>query len=482
MTKSVKKRKANKEVIIMAIINLLFTILLMSFVFSLNVLPMKYFILITILLLIIDIGTLLLIKKKNKGLKVLGYFISILLMIISGVGIYYLSKTNQFLNDAFDNASNSYTNTYYVITLNNDDYSEIADIKDEKLGYYTSVPNIDEALEKLKETVTTKNEEYEDIQQLFKDLDKEKIAATVIESSVYNFLTEESELFDKEDYKILYEFDITIEEEVEEIVDDGNNFSVYIGGADFTGKNNDFNMVVTVNKKNHKILLTSIPRDYYVTISGKGMKDILGYVGYFGINTSRKTVEELFETNIDYYVKIDTNSLVGLVDTLGGVEFCSDTAFTTTHAMVIGSYDNSTGKKLSVAKGCKTYSGIEILTISRERKAFTDGDRQRQKNCQAIMISIFKKMVSPELITNYANILSSVSDLYTTNIPKELVTEIAKDTIDNGASWTFEQQSVTGRDSSGYVHLGTVKDYVMIPNQDSINAAIQKIKLIKAGK
>lgn len=466
----------------MAIVNLLFMIFLMSFVFRLNVLPMKYFILITIILLVVNIGALFLIKKKNKALKILGYLISILLMVISSIGIYYLSKTNQFLNDAFDNAPDSYTNTYYVITLNNDDYKEISDIEKENLGYYINVPNIDEALEKLKETVTTTNEEYEDIQELWKDLKKEKIAATVIESSIYDFFTQESKIIDKEDYKILYEFELTIEEEVEEIVDDGNNFSVYIGGADFTGKNNDFNMIVTVNKKTHKILLTSIPRDYYVTISGKGMKDILGYVGYFGINTSRKTVEELFNTNIDYYVKIDTNSLVGLVDTLGGVEFCSPISFTTTHAMVIGSYDNSTGKKLNVTKGCKTYSGIEILTISRERKAFTDGDRQRQKNCQAIMISIFNKMISPELITNYANILNSVSNLYTTNIPKDLVTEIAKDTIENGAKWTFEQQSVTGRDSSGYVHLGTVKDYVMVPNQESIDAAVQKIKTIKAGK
>ena len=147
----------------------------------------------------------------------------------------------------------------------------------------------------------------------------------------------------------------------------------------------------------------------------------------------------------------------------------------------MGTYDDTIGNKLYVSKGCKKYSGIEILTIARERKAYPDGDRQRQKNCQAIMISIFNKMVSPELITNYSNILSAVSNLYTTNIPKELVTELAKNTI-NGAKWSIEQQSVTGRNSSGYVHLSNVIDYVMIPNQDSVNQASLKIKMIEAGK
>ena len=62
------------------------------------------------------------------------------------------------------------------------------------------------------------------------------------------------------------------------------------------------------------------------------------------------------------------------------------------------------------------YSGIEILTIARERRGYADGDRQRQKNCQQIMISIFNKMVSADTIVNYSSILNSVSNLYTTNI------------------------------------------------------------------
>lgn len=476
-----KKRKKNKKMIIFTIINLFFTILLSYFVFTLNILPLKYSILLVGLLLIIDIGAIFLIKQKKKAIRIIGYIISIILALISIVGSYYLSTTNSFLNKAFDNAVKTYTNTYYVVTLKNSTLEKIGDLKDQKIGYYESIPNIEEALTEFNKKTTTENKKYESIIELLKDLKSKKISATVIEENIYEALLEDGTTLNKNDYKVIDKFDLEVEEEQEEIVDDGNSFSVYIGGVDFTEKNTDFNMVVTINKKTHKILLTSLPRDYYVTISGKGMKELLGYVGYFGINTSRKTVEDLFGINIDYYVKINTESIVGLVDTLNGVQFCSDSSYTTTHALVMGDYDDTKGKKLTVSKGCRTYSGIEILTIARERKAFVDGDRQRQKNCQDIMISIFKKMANADNITNYSNILNAVSNLYTTNISKDLITELARNTID-GASWTFEQQSVTGRDSSAYVHLGTVKDYVMIPNTDSIATAQSNMKKIISGK
>ena len=82
---------------------------------------------------------------------------------------------------------------------------------------------------------------------------------------------------------------------------------------------------------------------------------------------------------------------------------------------------------------------------------------------------------------NYSNILNAVSSLYQTNIPKDLVTELARLTID-GAKWKIEQQSVTGSNSRGYVHFSDVLDYVMIPNNDSVKSASSKIKMIMAGK
>ena len=471
------KRKINKPMIIFSILNLIFTILILYCCLSLNVIPIKYIFILIIVLFLMNFGVLCLLKKKNKITKGIGIGISIIFGLISIFGIYYLNETNNFLNKAFEHKKNIYEHTYYVVTKNKE--LEKNDI--DEIGYYSQSVNVEDALNKLVEYINPLQKKYEDLYELFNDLDNDEIKAILIEQTLYDFVINSNEKFKLENYKILNTFTIQIEEELETIQSNNDSFNIYIGGADFTGVNHDFNMIVTVNKTTNKILLTSTPRDFYVEIDGKGGRDLLGYAGVWGINTSRKTMENLYDINIDYYLKINTKSLVGLVDTLGGLEFCSDIAYTTTHATILDSYDDSKGTRLRVAKGCKTYSGIEILTIARERKAYYGGDRQRQKNCQQIIINIFNKMLSPELLTNYTSILNAVSDLYTTNIPKELVTELAKDTL-NGAKWTIEQQSATGSDSGGYVHFSNIYDYVMIPNKDSVSQVSLKIKMVEAGK
>src|SRR5699024_4581684 len=113
--------------------------------------------------------------------------------------------------------------------------------------------------------------------------------------------------------------------------------------------------------------------------------------------------------------------------------------------------------KLYVKKGCQHLNGIEILTVARERNAFIGRDRVRQKNCQKIILAIFDKLKSTDSFKNYKEILDSLSNLYTTTIPKDVVTSIAKDTID-GAEWKFTTQSVDGTDSN-HVFIAILNDY-----------------------
>ena len=470
-------RKLNKQMLIFSIINLIFTIILIIFLFSLNMIPIKYLILLIIMLLSLNIIIMLLLKKKQKMYKIPGIIMSILLILVSTIGIYYIAKTNDFILKSFKK-KNVEINSYYLIS----NYTNLEEISNGIVGYYENTINIEKAMEETSKKINTEYKSYDDVYNVFKALDKSQIKAVLIEKSLYEYLKEKDTVLKLDEYNIVSIIEVEIESTDEGISSDGDSFSIYIGGLDFTELYTDFNMIVTVNKKTGKIMLTSTPRDFYVEVAGlNGAKDLLGYAGVRGINTSRKTLENLYDIKIDYYMRINTKSLVGLVDTLGGIEFCSDISYTTTHATVLETYDDTKGDKLYVKKGCHKYNGIQILTIARERKAYKDGDRQRQKNCQEIMISIFNKMTKAENLTNYSKILNSVSNLYTTNIQPELVQELAKQTL-NGTKWTIEQQSVTGRDSRGNVHLSNIIDYVMVPNSDSVKEASLKIKMIEAGK
>ncbi len=468
--------------LIITFILLILNILLFLFTRNLNVLTTKYYLIIFGILILLEVITILFQIPKNKIFNIIGHIISIILIIINICGIYYVKVTNNFLDKAFENDNRQYTNTFYVVTLNNDE-NTIDNISKSNIGYYVDTPNITQAIKELNSKYEFNPIDYDNITNMFNKLGTD-IKYILIEKNIYDYTFEIDKTLIKDNYKIVYEYTLSFTEDTtstEEKTDDNNtekdNINIYIGGTDFTNQLYDFNMIVSINKESHKILLTSIPRDYHIPVYGKGGRsDNMGYHGAWGITTSMKSLEQLLNIKIDYYVKVRTNSLVGVVDTLKGIEFCSDKSFYTTHATIVDSYNDSNGNKLYVQKGCKVYNGVEILTISRERLAYSGGDRQRQKNCQSILISIFNKATSPSIIKNYQSVLNSISSLYTTDIPKEVITDYIKDILDNNTKWTFNTQSLNGYDSSGYVHLTNYVDYIMIPYQSSVNSASYNIK------
>jgi len=195
----------------------------------------------------------------------------------------------------------------------------------------------------------------------------------------------------------------------------------------------------------------------------------------YGPEINKESLENLFGINIDYSLTIDTNSLVTVVDYVDGIEFCSDYAFTTTHALVQGTFNDS-GQKLTVKKGCQSLNGIEALTVARERNAFSGRDRVRQENCQKIMLAIIKKVASTDTLLHYNETLNTLGSLYKTDIPKKVVTTIAKDIINNGNEWNFTTQSVDGVDTHNKVHLSNMTDWVMDPDYNTVMNASNAIQ------
>ena len=312
------------------------------------------------------------------------------------------------------------------------------------------------------------------------DIVNNEIDFILIDKNSYNILLTLDNTINSNNFKIIYELDITSTNETSEKTKDA--FNIYIGGKDFAGLI-DYNAIITVNTKTHEILMTSIPRDYYMEIAGtNGKKDSLSHMYAFGEDANELSLEKFFDINIDYNIKVTTESLVDLVDTIGGITYCSDQAYTTTHALILNSYDDSGKEKLYVKKGCQHLNGIETLTVARERNAFVGRDRVRQKNCQKIILAIFNKLKSTDSFTNYKEILDSLSNLYTTTIPKDVVTSIAKDTID-GIEWKFTTQSVDGTDSNNFfIAILNDYDYAMIPDMNSVNQAKTKINEVLNNK
>ena len=253
-------------------------------------------------------------------------------------------------------------------------------------------------------------------------------------------------------------------------------FNIYISGIDTTGNirnvsRSDANMLLTVNTKTHQILLTSIPRDYYVTLHTYKAKDKLTHSGIYGIKETVSTVEDFMGIDINYYVRVNFTTVIKMVDVIGGIDVDSDYAFTTSEGY-------------SFKKGTNHLNGKKALAFSRERYSFADGDRQRVRDQQKVINAIITKLTSSTtLLSKYTDILKSLSGSFQTNLTSEEINYLIKGQLDNMTSWSMTSFSLDGTSASAATYsMGSQKLYVMIPTQKTIDDAKEKINEVLNAK
>jgi len=436
-----------------------------------DILPGEYFLVLVILLGIFIAGlALVLLSKKGHKRKGFGVFLSIAYIIIIILVIIYELNTIGFLKKL--GFKNYKTENYSVLVLKDSSFNHIEDLKNKKIG---SLPfnseGINKAKTKLNKLINPEFFEYDDVSDLKNSLLNEENNALLIENSILDIIDEDDEDF-KSSYKIIYEFSLDIE--IENLTNKADitkePFNIYISGIDTYGKissvsRSDVNMLLTINPVTNKILITSIPRDYYVTLAGKNSKDKLTHAGIYGIETSIKTISNLLDVDVNYYVKVNFSSLIEVVDAIGGVNVYSKYSFTSKK----GNYH--------FQKGYNYVFGEQALAFVRERKSFSGGDRVRVENQAAMLNAIFTKATSPSILTKYSSLLNALSDLFITNIDKDTITEFIKMQLDKNPSWTFINYSLDGYDANDYTYsYGRTKLYVMKPNEQTVINAQTKIK------
>ena len=349
------------------------------------------------------------------------------------------------------------------------------------MGIYVSpIDTYKDAREQLEKKVKTKNIDYEDQEKLANDLLVENVDAIFISESNKTNLDEEVDGF-KDQTKVIET--ITVKQKSKNIVKKvkvtKQSFNIFVSGIDTYGKissvsRSDVNMIVTVNPETHTILLTSIPRDYYVQLHGTtGNKDKLTHAGIYGVDKSVTTVEDLFDIDINYYVKVNFSTLINVVDIIGGIDINSDKAF-----------NAWTNRSVWVKKGWNHFNGKQALAYARERYSYQEGDRHRIRNQQDVITAIMNKMLtSKTLISKYDSLLNTLEGSFQTNMNMGDLTSLIKKQIDEMPKWEIISQSVNGTDSSNitYSYPGQ-KLYVMEPDLSKVEKASVKIKEVLDGK
>lgn len=431
----------------------------------LNILPLVIFSSIVCLLWLILF--LILLKSKKTGIKIFFGIISILLIIIYAFGCRYADKTVEYIKKATNVEYE--TITYKVLTLKDKEYNEVLDLTDKNIGFISSDKYYDKSTKKLEKRMNFNNKKYDEVGTMIGSLYEGKIDALVISDSYLELLEENNVEFTSEDKEVYsYKIRVVKTKEKNKVDVTKEPFIVYISGSDSRGSvsdtaRSDVNIVAVVNPIKRKVLLVSIPRDYYVQLHGTtGVKDKLTHAGVYGIDMSINTIEDLLGINIDYYTKVSFNTVVKLVDTIDGIDINSDLAFKA---------DNCTYNE-----GMNHLDGKCALRFARERKSYESGDRHRGQNQQAVIAAIISKMSNPKYLIRYDKILKNTEGTIETNISYENITELAKYELADLKKWNTESYSLDGvGDMQPTYSMGDINLYVMQPDEITIKIAQNKI-------
>ena len=447
---------------------LIFTFIMMGLIYFIDILPRNYFFLLSGIIFMVDLVFSVLLFSHKTFLRVLGGLFTTAYILILVLAIIYELNTIDFLKKIGE--KEYITLNYNVVVLNTSKYTDLASIKGEKVG--VAKDYIEEVKTKLNKEINVKYQEYLNYSELADKLLNKNINVIILEDSALAILKEEYDSFDSK-ISIIYEYSVDVKQKsIKDKVDITNKpFNVYISGIDTYGSINsvsrsDVNMIMTVDPVNKKIILTSIPRDYYVLLHGKSEYDKLTHAGIYGVEESVLTIEDLLDTKINYYIKVNFTSLVKVVNTLDGIDVDSKYSFK--------SSDNYTFKK-----GVNHLDGAKALSFSRERKALPEGDKSRGENQQAVLTAIINKAMDENIIKNYNSMLKSLKSSLITNLSNREITNFIKMQLKDKSKWTIEYINLDGLDGYEYTYSYTKsKLYVMIPDEESLTNAKEQISSI----
>ncbi len=402
------------------------------------------------------------------------------LLVVSQIfGCYYI-LVGRYTLEKITNPDTEYSEVGVYVRAE-DSANALADIKDYPFGILKIQDRAatHESLEKISAELDTELAvlEYSGVEALMNALLRDrKIDAILINKSFLELL--EDVEGHENDINLIREIHTYFNEEepkVEQaplIVD--NVFSVYISGIDCYGSisrksRSDVNILATVNVETGQVLLVSTPRDYYIPLSiSGGIPDKLTHAGIYGIDVSKDTLSMLYETEIDYYFRVNFDGFKDIIDALGGVNVYSEYTF-------------SSGK-YNFVKGDNFLNGTEALSFARSRYTLVGGDRQRGKNQMAVIAGVIDKATGPTIIMNYKSTLDSLIGAFETNMSYDAITGLIQNQINKGTKWNIVSYSVDGNGASRKPYSLSTKAYVMVPDQSTVDKAKSLIAQVKNGE
>lgn len=475
---------------VITIIVIMLSVVFMGLLAMTKMVPTIYMLIIGIVLAVIAaIIWLLVWHTRYTGRFISGTVLAVIMIAILAFGGFYINKTRS----AISNISGETTEvTQMAVYVKSDD---AADSVEATAGYTYGIlssldrENTDGAVAHLNSQFGTEvqTKEYAGLTELADGILNGEVNAMLLNSgylSVYEDMDGYTDFSTKIKEVGTVDVESTIQSAEESApiepittANGGKVYTIYLSGIDTRGEmtaksRSDVNIIATVNTDTHEILLVSTPRDYFVPLSiSGGAPDKLTHAGIYGIDVCMDTLGMLYDIDINYYFRINFGGFVKVIDALGGITVNSDYDFDSKN--ILGYHFN---------KGENYVNGEQALIFARERYAFQEGDRQRGKNQMEVIRGVVKKALSPEILTSYSSILSSLDGCFGTNITYEEIAQILQQQLTNGGDWTIVSYSVNGTGATEKPYSMSQKAYVMVPDYNTVDKAKSLMEKVRNGE
>ncbi|HEM5998099.1 TPA: LCP family protein [Streptococcus suis] len=475
------RRRASKLKFINWALWILYVIVLALFLFTMyryNILDFRFLnhIITVISISIVILSVLLMWRRKAR---VLTTVLLVLSLIATSVGVYGMREVVNFSSRLNSNSAFAEYEMSIIVPATSDitDISQLSSVMAPSDYDQENVTALLDDVSKMKSVQLSKTPTSSYL-TAYQSMMNGETQAMVFNGVFTNILESEDPDFSNKVRK-LYTFKVTKQVETTVEQASGDSFNIYISGIDTYGpissvSRSDVNIIMTVNRATHKILLTTTPRDSYVAIAdgGQNQYDKLTHAGIYGVDASIHTLENLYGIDISNYVRLNFTSFLQLIDLVGGIDVYNDQEFTSLH----GNYHFPVGNVHMNAD--------QALGFVRERYSLSGGDNDRGKNQEKVIAALIKKLSAPENLKNYQAILSGLEGSIQTDLSLETIMSLVNSQLESGTQFTVESQALTGSgrmDLPSYA-MPSSQLYMMEIDQNSLTNVKSAIQSVLDGK
>lgn len=231
--------------------------------------------------------------------------------------------------------------------------------------------------------------------------------------------------------------DVGIVEEVEEQLSQYNDSVTNIAlfgidaGEDGVGRSDSI-MIATIDSKNKKLKLTSIMRDSYVNIEGRGL-DKLNHAYAFGKDAlAIKTLNQNFDLNIEDFAAVNFSTLPKIIDKIGGIELDIDSEelqYINGYISNINSINKTNISSIS-STGLQHVNGTQAMAYCRIRYT-SGGDYKRTERHREVLSKIFEKITSLSP-AKYPSLLNELLPMVKTSLSVNEILDLGNEVLKIG--------------------------------------------------